>query len=135
MARAPPFPLQHGELSIRPPPPTGSLSVPEMANWLKDDELLCGVMRLAFGVGRFRRVKWAFLTWSGPSAGAVKRAKAMSSRSAMKAKLGAHRRRLPARCNGSRAKLPARCARTRHSWPSPLLLLLSLPAVPHLQAR
>ena len=35
--------------------PTGSLSVTEMAKFLKEDELLCGVMRLAFGAGRFRR--------------------------------------------------------------------------------
>ena len=59
-----------------------------MSKWLKDDELLCGIVRLAFGKGRFRRVKWAYLTWSGPSAGAVKRAKAMSSRAPMKSKLG-----------------------------------------------
>lgn len=36
----------------------GSLSVPELAKWLRDDEVLCGVLRLGFGVGRFRRVKW-----------------------------------------------------------------------------
>ena len=36
----------------------GSLSVPELAKWLRDDEVLCGVLRLGFGMGRFRRVKW-----------------------------------------------------------------------------
>jgi hypothetical protein len=36
----------------------GSLSVPEMIKWLRDDEVLCGLLRLAFGAGRFRRVKW-----------------------------------------------------------------------------
>lgn len=162
----------------------GSLSVPELAKWLRDDEVLCGLLRLGFGVGRFRRVKWVrarggggvcwggvgvsvvrvrcatdrcgrccreeravcwapsvvlgcarlratslrftrapawptpprrvtmspsvvaislqlmvpcpcphsppqvYVTWSGPAVGAVKRAKAMSSRAAMRAKLG-----------------------------------------------
>ena len=59
---------------------SGSLSVPELVNSLKDDEFAFGLMRLGFGSGRFRRVKWVSLTWSGSSVGAVKRAKAMQVR-------------------------------------------------------
>lgn len=66
----------------------GSLSVPELVQSLKDDQFAFGLMRLGFGSGRFRRVKWVSLTWSGSAVGAVKRAKAMQARSAMRAKLG-----------------------------------------------
>lgn len=52
------------------------------------DDLAFGLLRLGFGSGRFRRIKWASLVWSGPSVGAVKRARAMQARAAMRSKLG-----------------------------------------------
>lgn len=66
----------------------GSLSVPEMQKWLKADQVCFGLLRMGFGSGRFRRTKWVYIVWSGPSVGPVKRAKAASARGAMKAKLG-----------------------------------------------
>lgn len=66
----------------------GSLSVPEMQKWLKPDAVCFGLLRMGFGSGRFRRTKWVYIVWSGPSVGPVKRAKAASARGAMKAKLG-----------------------------------------------
>jgi len=66
----------------------GSLSVPELVSSLKEDDLCFGLLRLGFGSGRFRRVKWVSLTWSGPSVGAVRRARAMQARASMKSKLG-----------------------------------------------
>lgn len=66
----------------------GSLSVPEMQKWLKPDQVCFGLLRMGFGSGRFRRTKWVYIVWSGPSVGPVKRAKAASARGAMKAKLG-----------------------------------------------
>lgn len=43
----------------------GSLSINEMRDWLKDDQVLFGVVRMGFGSGTFRRTKWLFLNWSG----------------------------------------------------------------------
>lgn len=54
----------------------GSLSVNELRDWLKDDEVVFGIMRMGFGSGTFRRTKWLFLHWSGENIGAVKRGQA-----------------------------------------------------------
>ena len=67
----------------------GSLSLPEMKNWLKDDQVLFGLVRMGFGCGRFRRIKWIFICWSGSGVGHIKRARAQSNRGTLKTKLGA----------------------------------------------
>lgn len=67
----------------------GSLSVPELKKNLADDQVLFGLLRMGFGSGRFRRTKWVYLCWSGPSVGPVKRGKAASARAGIKSKLGA----------------------------------------------
>lgn len=36
-----------------------------MRKWLKDDQVLFGLLRMGFGSGTFRRTKWLFLHWSG----------------------------------------------------------------------
>ena len=55
----------------------GSLSVPEMVRCLPPDEVCMALLRLGFGTGRFRRVKYAVVGYTGPSLGAVKKAKAL----------------------------------------------------------
>lgn len=54
----------------------GSLSVDEMNKWLKDDEVLFGLLRMGFGAGIFRRVKWICIHWSGDKVTPVKRGQA-----------------------------------------------------------
>lgn len=66
----------------------GSLSAPEMAKRLAPDAFFFGLLRLGFGTGRFRRTKWVFFVWSGPSVGVAKRGVAASKRKDMKARLG-----------------------------------------------
>eukprot|EP00038_Savillea_parva_P030749 m.80055 g.80055 ORF g.80055 m.80055 type:complete len:576 (+) comp9319_c0_seq3:41-1768(+) len=51
----------------------GSLGVAEMTKLLPKDEILCGVVRMGFGTGKFRRTKWISLWWSGSEVGAHKR--------------------------------------------------------------
>lgn len=55
----------------------GSLSVPEMVRCLPPDEACLGLLRLGFGTGRFRRLKYVVVDYTGPALGAVKRAKAL----------------------------------------------------------
>jgi hypothetical protein len=54
----------------------GSMSVNEMSKWLAADQVLFGLLRMGFGVGKFRRVKWICLHWSGESVSPVKRGRA-----------------------------------------------------------
>ena len=54
----------------------GSMSVNEMTKTLKDDEVLFGLLRMGFGTGTFRRVKWIGLHWSGEKVSPVKRGQA-----------------------------------------------------------
>ena len=35
------------------------------AQWLKDDTVLYGLVRMGFGSGKFRREKWIFIHWTG----------------------------------------------------------------------
>lgn len=53
----------------------GSLSINEMLDDVKDDEVLGGILRMGFGSGTFRRVKHIAIWWSGEKVGAVKRGK------------------------------------------------------------
>lgn len=46
-----------------------------MREWLKDDEVLFGIVRMGFGSGKFRRIKWIHIRWKGPSVSAVARGK------------------------------------------------------------
>eukprot|EP00854_Cymbomonas_tetramitiformis_P004768 gene4768-5830_t len=43
----------------------GSGSVNEMCEYLEDDQVYFGMIRMGFGTGQFRRSKWIFLHWSG----------------------------------------------------------------------
>lgn len=54
----------------------GSMSVTEMHKWLAEDEVLYGLLRMGFGTGQFRRVKWICLHWSGERVSPVKRGQA-----------------------------------------------------------
>ena len=36
-----------------------------MSVYVRDDQVYFGLLRLAFGTGRYRRTKWAFVSWSG----------------------------------------------------------------------
>lgn len=67
----------------------GSLSLPELVKSLDETEILFGLIRMGFGIGRFRRTKYIGLSYTGPKVGIVKKAKATGARTAMKAKLGA----------------------------------------------
>jgi hypothetical protein len=62
----------------------GGGSVMEMAEWLKKDRVQCGLLRLCFGKGRYRRSKLVFIQWVGDEIGAVKRGRAMASEAAIK---------------------------------------------------
>jgi hypothetical protein len=53
----------------------GSGSIPEMRDFLAEDRVLYGLVRAGFGAGAFKRVKWLFLHWTGPSVSMVKRGK------------------------------------------------------------
>jgi len=54
----------------------GSMSVSEMTKWLADDQVAFGLLRMGFGVGKFRRIKWICLHWSGDRVSPVKRGQA-----------------------------------------------------------
>jgi hypothetical protein len=59
----------------------GSMSVNEMSKWLSDDQVLFGLLRMGFGAGKFRRVKWICLHWSGEKVSPVKRGQANALKS------------------------------------------------------
>lgn len=54
----------------------GSNGLFEVVEHLDDDKLLFGIVRMAFGVGRFRRSKHIFFMWAGDAVGAVQKARA-----------------------------------------------------------
>jgi hypothetical protein len=54
----------------------GSGGIFELADQLPDDKVVFGLLRLAFGTGRFRRTKRVFFQWSGDNVGAVAKGKA-----------------------------------------------------------
>lgn len=51
----------------------GSLSVNEMVEFLPDDEILCGLVRMGFGAGKWRRTKYISIWWAGEKVGAHKK--------------------------------------------------------------
>jgi hypothetical protein len=48
----------------------GSLGVNEMLDLLPADDILCGLVRMGFGAGKFRRTKYISIWWAGPEVGA-----------------------------------------------------------------
>eukprot|EP00397_Hematodinium_sp_SG-2012_P007016 GEMP01007056.1.p1 GENE.GEMP01007056.1~~GEMP01007056.1.p1 ORF type:complete len:583 (+),score=117.41 GEMP01007056.1:14-1762(+) len=64
---------------------SGSKSIPEIHECGALDPLmiLFGLVRLGFGVGRFRRVKWVSFTWVGPNVPIMKRGKLMAHKGVM----------------------------------------------------
>lgn len=65
----------------------GAGSVEEMREYLVEDEVLFGLVRMGFGTGRFRRTYWWFAHWSPDNVGAVKRGKANSAKGKMQDQL------------------------------------------------
>eukprot|EP00040_Diaphanoeca_grandis_P011201 m.57363 g.57363 ORF g.57363 m.57363 type:complete len:560 (-) comp22376_c0_seq1:334-2013(-) len=51
----------------------GSLSVSEMVENLPEDECLCGLVRMGFGAGKWRRTKYISIWWAGEKVGAHKK--------------------------------------------------------------
>jgi len=47
--------------------------VEQMREWLAEDEVLFGLVRMGFGSGRFRRTYWLFVHWIGPKTPTVKK--------------------------------------------------------------
>lgn len=72
--------LKGGELDFLN---AGSMSLHEMQDWLKPDEVSFGLLRLGFGTGRFRRTKFIFIHWSGERVGAVSRGRANAQKADM----------------------------------------------------
>eukprot|EP00039_Didymoeca_costata_P021734 m.2888 g.2888 ORF g.2888 m.2888 type:complete len:526 (-) comp2609_c0_seq2:796-2373(-) len=57
----------------------GSLSVAEMHTVLPDDQVLCGLIRMGFGTGQFRRTKWIAIWYSGSKVSAVQKGKMLGT--------------------------------------------------------
>ena len=68
----------------------GSESVEEMASFCDDDKVMFGLLRLGFGLGHFRRVKWIAITFVGSNVGAVKRGQLVSKKSDMEQLMKPH---------------------------------------------
>jgi hypothetical protein len=62
----------------------GCGSVEEMDQWLADDEVLYGLIRMGFGAGRFRRTYWVHAHWTSDNVPAVKKGKQNACAGAMK---------------------------------------------------
>jgi len=57
----------------------GTKSIPEMHEGaLQPEKILFGIVRLGFGVGRFRRVKWISFSWIGAKVSVIKRGAAVA---------------------------------------------------------
>ena len=56
----------------------GGGGVEEFCQYLDDDKVLYGLLRMGFGRGTFRRTKLIFIHWSGPAVSAVKRGQCVS---------------------------------------------------------
>lgn len=61
----------------------GSGSIPEMREFLAEDQVLYGLVRAGFGAGTFKRVKYLFWHWTGPKVTMVKRGKWNAEKDAM----------------------------------------------------
>lgn len=66
----------------------GSLSVNECKRFLKPDVACFGLLRIAFGTGRFRRTKYVFFSFAGPKLNVVQKANAAATKNNLKALLG-----------------------------------------------
>jgi len=62
----------------------GGGSVEQMREWLAEDEVLFGLVRMGFGSGRFRRTYWLFVHWIGPNTPTVKKGRDNANVDAMK---------------------------------------------------
>ena len=60
----------------------GGGSVDEMREAVPEDRVAFGMLRVAFGVGAFRRCYWLFVHWTGPKCSAIKRGQANVQRGA-----------------------------------------------------
>ena len=68
----------------------GSGGLFELAEQLPDNKVCFGLLRLAFGTGRFRRTKFIFFQWSGDQVGAVAKGKANMQFAEMSSALAPH---------------------------------------------
>eukprot|EP01012_Entosiphon_sulcatum_P027614 TRINITY_DN33291_c0_g1_i1.p1 TRINITY_DN33291_c0_g1~~TRINITY_DN33291_c0_g1_i1.p1 ORF type:complete len:364 (+),score=77.61 TRINITY_DN33291_c0_g1_i1:38-1093(+) len=68
----------------------GSLSLPEMQEYIPEDNVLYGILRMGFGLGQFRRTKWVFIHWVGAKTPPVKRGKASAASGEMNQALKPH---------------------------------------------
>ena len=66
----------------------GGGGIPEMSGLLEDDAVQFGLLRLAFGIGRFRRTKRIFFQWAGDSVSAMEKGKAAAAVPDMVERLG-----------------------------------------------
>lgn len=72
----------------------GSGGIFELVDQLPDDKVVFGLLRLAFGTGRFRRTKHVFFQWSGDGVGAVVKGKANMLFAGMSSALAPHQAEL-----------------------------------------
>eukprot|EP01060_Flectonema_neradi_P037679 TRINITY_DN7658_c1_g1_i1.p1 TRINITY_DN7658_c1_g1~~TRINITY_DN7658_c1_g1_i1.p1 ORF type:complete len:470 (+),score=162.23 TRINITY_DN7658_c1_g1_i1:120-1412(+) len=61
----------------------GSKSICEMHEYLEEDKVLYGLIRLGFGTGAYRRTKWVCVTFVGENVGAMARGRMVSCRGQM----------------------------------------------------
>ena len=59
----------------------------EMSVYVRDEQVYFGLLRLAFGTGRYRRTKWAFVSWSGEKMPFMRRGPAKMAEGAISALL------------------------------------------------
>ena len=50
-----------------------------MQTLLPEDQVLCGLVRMGFGTGKFRRTKWVSIWWVGSKVSAVKKGQMLGS--------------------------------------------------------
>ena len=62
----------------------GTRSIAQMKESLREDQVCFGVVRLPFGLDRFRRTKWVFVGWSGDKMPFMKRGPAKMAQSHVK---------------------------------------------------
>eukprot|EP01059_Diplonema_ambulator_P032053 TRINITY_DN6097_c0_g1_i2.p1 TRINITY_DN6097_c0_g1~~TRINITY_DN6097_c0_g1_i2.p1 ORF type:complete len:371 (+),score=157.94 TRINITY_DN6097_c0_g1_i2:47-1159(+) len=65
----------------------GSKSIEEMHEYLEEDKVLFGLLRLGFGSGAYRRTKWICVTFVGEKVGPIARGKQVQCRGAMESAL------------------------------------------------
>ena len=55
----------------------------EMVDSLEDDSMACGLLRMGFGSGTFRRTKWIGIWWIGSKVSRINAGKANTKQGAM----------------------------------------------------